>query len=347
MPTRANVVGNDEDLRRQRRVVGTSIALVIGGFGILVPKGGDARVDHDAFLRTIQRMRAGQGYYAAMRDVFLREGTRLGSARAYRTPTIFLLWQRIPASLLYVTFLVVVVGLTSALLVFCTRRPALVIPVTCYLLLAGRTPGGMHGVVESWMLVEEWTVPLIAGCLLACRHKRWWLAAVLAGVAAVSRELMFPLLLAGLLAAQVRGLPRKPWIVATVGSGGLFALHTFVAGKYVLAHGNEAALMGTGRFPASILGITAWCLPGHLAAGAVLWALAVVHACRVRAAVWPVAVVLGLPLVGVLVNRPYWGLLMIPFAILWAGEELADLVTKLRNAGSSARPCAEDPALTG
>ena len=72
-------------------------------------------------------MRHGQGYYQAFRAAYVTIGVRLGGPRSFRTPYLFLLLREVPPSLLYPTFLAVVVGGTCFFLMRCTSRPLLVI----------------------------------------------------------------------------------------------------------------------------------------------------------------------------------------------------------------------------
>ena len=303
---------------------------MIAGYGLIVPKGGDGRVDHVTFLHTLSEMRRGAGYYPAYRASFRDYGIRLGGPRSFRFPGLFLLWRWIPPPALYAAFLIIVVGGTAAILLFLTRRPLLILPVVAYLLLAGRTPGGAHGGVESWLLVEEWAAPLIAGCLLAWQRQRWWWAAGLAAAALLMREITLPLLAVGLVASIVVGHPRKPWLAAGFVGFGLFGLHSYLASTYTLPNGNEAALFGTGHPPSSVLGMTSWEVPGGVAVGFIVWALAAGRARHLGLIAWPAAGLLAIPLSGLLVDRPYWGLVVIPLAILWAAEELTDLLIRAR-----------------
>ncbi len=296
-------------------------------WGVLVPKPKLHRVDHQAALDTLARMRHGAGYYPAFRDTFLDLGVRLGGARSFRTPYPFLLWRWVPPGLLFPLFLAVVVLGTCAVLVFCTSRPFLVVPVALFLLVAGRSTGS--GGVEGWLLVELWTVPCFAVALLAWNRRRWWPAALALGLAAVIREIYLPFLLLGLVLAWRRRAALKPWVATVAGTAGLLALHTYLAGHFGVAHGNEAPLFGTAAPPVSVLRTMSWAVdwPAWVAIG--LWSAAVFHVWRTRP-IAPHVALLAIPLVGLVVDRGYWGIPMIALMVLWAGETACDAVDDLR-----------------
>jgi hypothetical protein len=288
----------------------------------LVPKGGHAHLDHLAFLETLRRMRSGQGYYTALRDTFAADwGVRLGGPRSYRLPYLFEVLRFVPEAWLLAVFALVVVIGTGVLLAAATDRPLAAVPVTAFLLVAARNPRLLDG-IESWMLVELWTVPLLALSYWGWRRDRPWVAALAAAAAALTRELAWPVLLLGLLLAGGRHGSRRPWAVAiAVGVAGT-ALHVVAAMGAGSSDGTEATLFGTGRPPGSVVAMLLWGWPPAL--GLVVWALAGVHLVRRRSPA-PAAALLALPLLGVLVDRPYWGILATPFALLWAGELVGDV----------------------
>ncbi|HSL58519.1 MAG TPA: hypothetical protein VK866_11805, partial [Acidimicrobiales bacterium] len=163
-----------------------------------------AHIDHLAFLRTHGYMRAGEGYYAAMRQAFLDIDTTIGHARGYRLPSPFWFWELFPPGALYGLFLVIVVLGSTVLLTRITARPLVIPWVTLFLLYAGRSTGFANEASwESWMLVELWVVPLILGSVVAWRQRRDGWSAALAAAATLCRETAAVLLIGGLLAALV------------------------------------------------------------------------------------------------------------------------------------------------
>jgi hypothetical protein len=289
-------------------------------YGVAVPPGGQAQIDHIGALATLDRMRHGQGYYPAFRDTYLHDiGVRLGGPRSFRTPFLFELWRWVPPSLLYATFLAVVVVGTSVLLGRASDHPGAALPVTLYLLVAGRTPGGTIGGTENWMLIELWVVPFLAVSYLGWRRDRPWLAALGAAGAALVRELAFPVLLVGLIVDRRH---RRQWAVATLVAAAGLALHVVLAGRVGSSHGTESDLFGTGAPPNTILAMLMFAFPATL--GVLVWMLGLGRLVRGRR-LPPVAAVVGLPLLGLLVDRPYWGLMATPLVLLWAGELVADV----------------------
>ena len=83
----------------------------------------------------------GENYYDAFRDAFGIERDPPSEARDFRPPLPFLVWRLVPFDSLYTSYLVLVVGATSLILLFaCVAIPIAVIPVTLFLLFAGRLP---------------------------------------------------------------------------------------------------------------------------------------------------------------------------------------------------------------
>lgn len=275
-------------------------------------------LDHLAFVDTLQRMRHGQGFYAAFRDGLQSVGIVAGRADAFRFPLFFEIVRWIPPSMLHVAFYAFVVVGTSLVVLRLSSEPLAAVTVAGYLLLAGQQPI-RGGSIADWMIVELWTVPLLAGALLAHRRRRWWLAAVLVGVAVLFRETNALLLLGGLLYAQRRDVPRKPWIVVASVCALAFAVHLHVATGYVRPHGTDAPLLGSGSFPSSVLHMLQYRdgLPALFALA--LWGVAWWRATRLGI-VELVGPLLAIPLFGVVVERPYWGFLVMPFVIMWSTE---------------------------
>ena len=113
-------------------------------------------VDHHGATETLRRMRAGQGFYDALRDTYwFDSGIRLGGPRSFRTPFLFEVLQLFPPRW-FLFVLVVVVG-SCVLLADASAHPYAALPVALFLLVAGRRFGA--GRMETWMFVELGRVP--------------------------------------------------------------------------------------------------------------------------------------------------------------------------------------------
>ena len=303
-------------------------------YGFAVPQRGTyGHFDHFAFQKTVELMDHGENYYDAYRDAFGIERDPPSQARDFRPPFAFMVWRLMPFDQLYTGYLVLVVGVTSLLLLFAARYPIAVVPVTFFLLIAGRIPGSPTS--EEWLLAELWTVPLIAGSYLAWKLRRWWWAAALAALAALTRELTVPVLLMGLVLAHRRKLPRLPWIACSAAAAVALVVHFVVAAQHTVATGQEATIVGSGKGLTSLLHMVDWVLPDPEVRGLIIWIIAIVYLVRHPDdwLLWPIMLV---PLAGFVANRPYWGLLFEPFMILFATEAIVEGF--VRRARAPARP---------
>ena len=95
-----------------------------------------------------------------------------------------------------------------------------------------------------------------------------------------------------------------------------------------MAHGHEIALLGTGG-PDRVASMMGVALRHPLVLGPLIWVLAVVRLATDRELRLLFLFYLTLPLTGLLVGRDYWGFMVVPFAILWAGEAVCAAVTRL------------------
>jgi hypothetical protein len=312
----------DDQLRTHRRVAAAAI-VVLGVVFLFSPPQEPHRYNNDQFIytHTVARMKRGESYYRAASDSYKAVGGSVETTRAFRPPTAFLLWRWIPTKLLWPSYVVIVAVATGLILLRVTTAPLVVPLVTIYLLALGR-------VSVEYLFAELWAVPLVAATLLEIDRKRWRLAAGFAVAATAVRELAGGLLAGGLLAAVLRKQPWRPWVVGLAVTGALYALHARLLQPYLHAHGTEARLLGTGSL-GTVLHMAGFQLPGGRAVGIVIWALAVVNV--VRTGRFPnLAFFVTLPLVGLIADRPYWGAIVVPFLILWAGEEVVTLAARAR-----------------
>jgi hypothetical protein len=306
-------------------------------YGLAV-KGQHAIHDDAAFRDVIHRMHGGEDYYHATVDAFLRRGTRVGSVRAFRLPTVFLLWRVLPTGWLYPGFIAVVVIGTSFLLLFVTTRPWIVPVVTLYLAHAGRILS-LRGrpQLDEWLLVELWTVPVIAAFLLAVKRERWWWAAGLGAAAFLVRELAGALLVGGALSALLYRRSLRPWLAAAAVAGVLYVGHAVLAADAALPHGTDAKLAGSGQFPRTVLEMMSWPIPGPKVIGLALWVLALVWLARKHELVL-YGPLMAIPAFGLIVDRSYWGLLVVPFTLFWSLELVAEEFARFRTRRHAVTP---------
>ena len=122
---------------------------------------------------------------------------------------------------------------------------------------------------------------------------------------------------------------RAGWLIGFVlliAAAALFALHSHLASPFLRSPGHEAPLLGSGSFPSTFVDLIGFNLVGRVVIGPALFALAVWH---LRERDWLVAFgpFLALGLVGLLVDRPYWGSMVVPFTLLFGGQQLVDLIS--------------------
>ena len=114
-------------------------------------------------------------------------------------------------------------------------------------------------------------------------------------------------------------------------------MHSHLAHPYLVAHGKgvELPLLGTGG-PGSVATMMGFALPLGVVVGPILWSAAVVHCWR-RAEVLALGL-LVVPLTGVLIARPYWGLVSLPAVVVFGTEGIADLVGVFRRRATAGQP---------
>jgi hypothetical protein len=331
-----------------RLLVAVAVIASTVAYAVWVPPAILTHIDHYVFVRALDRMRHGQSYYPAMRDALQSMHIVAGRADAFRFPLLFEVLRWIPGSMLHLCFYAFVVVGASLLVLRLSSEPIAALLVAVYLLVAGQSPA-VGGSIRDWMLVELWAVPVIAGALLAHRRRHWWLAALLVGVAVLIREINAPLLLGGVLYAHRRDLPRKPWMVVLGACGAAFAVHLAVAANYVRPHGTDAALFGSAS-PTSVFNMLTYRSSIPIALGLLLWGLAWRRVVKLGIVDFA-GPLLAIPLLGLVVDRPYWGFLMMPFVVMWSTEALAEVVrgrlgerTGTADAGSSRLAHTREPA---
>lgn len=311
----------------RKAAVAVTLALCVL-YAVLPPaRGAEHFVDQVINRETVDAMRAGSGYYPAMDKALRHHGGAVSSVRAFRLPELFLVWRLLPGPRAVWLLFVGLVAVTALLLLDVTSCPLIVPFVAWYMLNAARPHiGGVW--FDQDLIVELWVVPAAAVVLWGWRRARWVLAAAFAAIASLVRELAVGLVAGGLLAAHVLHRPRRPWLVAAgVVAAGL-AAHTAAASGHLVAHGHEIALLGTGG-PDRVATMMGVGLPHPLVLGPLIWILAVARLATDRELRLLFAFSVTLPLVGFLVGRDYWGFIVTPFLILWAGEAVTTAIVRV------------------
>jgi hypothetical protein len=271
-------------------------------------------LDHTAFLRALEAMHRGRGFYDAYVAGCQASGIRLDHVRGFRQPWLLLALRPLPLGWLRPTFAVVVVGIGGALTSALSRRAIAGPIVASYLATVG-----ILGRVDAWMLFELWAVPLLLASLLA-RQRRHPVLAVTLGVAACLVRETATLLLLGYCIDALLRRDRREALLALRAMGvavSAFVVHLVIAAGHTVPTGNEATLAGTGSPGAVLRMVSAFPLVsmGALdALGALLWVAALVV--LVRSRLRPALPLALLPVLGLLVDRPYWGILVVPIVVV-------------------------------
>lgn len=299
---------------RRAFAVAASLAVCVG-FGLT-----DARLapfaDPPLYALTAENMRDGQGYYAAMDRAFEELfHTDVSSPRAFRLPTVFLLWRVLPSERAIWVALAVAVALAALVLTRITTVPEGVPIIAWYVLVNAR---------NSFTSPEYWVLPFAALAIWLWRTGRDREAALAALAAASIREIVAGLLVGGLLAAIATRRRRWPWLAAIAALAGILALHASATQPYLDAAGGQAELLGTGSLEAMLfmLGVG---LGRPNVFGPLLLLFALNRLRREPALLAIVAGVLVIPFAGFAVSRPYWGYVTVPFTLLYGIEGFATL----------------------
>lgn len=280
-------------------------------------------VDEVVFHRTIVAMRAGDGYYPAMRDALTaKEGVGPSQIRSVRPPTLYLfLAQFPPGSWRYVVGPVYLATLLLAWRLARTLHPfggPIAVVLTAMWLLGAAPFLFLH--------TELWGVPLVLGGALLLRNERWAAAAVALGAAALLRELYVVPLLIGLVVAP----RRRAFVWALVAVALLGLLHAVLASGILSPGGTEPALGLIGHGSTYVLRAVSpsdrplgWILG---VAGTVLGIVGLRHRWAAdpgaRLLLASTAVLLPLTL---LVGRSYWGLAFGPALVCFVPAGIAAL----------------------
>jgi hypothetical protein len=261
-------------------------------------------IDQSTYTRTVDLMQHGKNYYVAM-DSALRSGNRglpSTSIHAFRLPTIFWFWQLThtfswPAAL--------AVLIASASLLGAMSWPLLGAAVLFWLVAMAHP---LHN--ATWALVEFWVLPLALLAVLAIRKGAWGWAVVAALGAALVREQAVLLLFGGALAAWAYRSHIWPWVVAT-----------FAWGVFIFWHGLQVTpLLSSAGYEPPLAHGSIWMMfamagPWIGVAAPILVGFSMWRN-RFRPEWWLVLpFVTVIPMLGLFMDRPYWGIPVLPLAL--------------------------------
>jgi hypothetical protein len=321
---------DDRDRRLRSFIVSIAVLLMCVGYASSVGPGDIAHFDHAAFEDTIRYQKAGEGYYQAFERAFADRGGTFSEIRGVRQPLTFLIWRLLPMDMLWPIYAVGVVGGVCWALQRVTRVELAVLPVAAYLLMSGRTPTERSA--EQWLLVELWALLPLAISLWCWRSGKHWPAAAAATAAVLMRETTALYLLLATVLAWRSSDPalRRPWVVAALAAALGYAVHAYLALGLLTDEGSEAELIGSADAPRTMWEMAAWMIPGPDLIGVVVVVVAVVHLVRDRRDLLPLLGLFALVATGILVSRPYWGFLFVPFGILLFAERVVEIMQRSR-----------------
>lgn len=328
--------------RRELEVVTTlAILVVCVGYVIAAPQPSGEMIDHRLFRFVLDGMRSGEGYYSAMTTaldgLYGPERAQVTqNIRAYRMPTIFWLLNLVPNDRWVWGLFVGFAGLAGIAASKLVSRPYLGVLVLGYLLSIGMLVE--NGVRSAQFLTTElWAVPVLLWSVAMAMRERWWAAALLALGAVVIRETTAPFLIVGVVLAVAGRLPRKPWLTAGLAGVAAYAAHAAAVVRWI-DRDIGVSVAQEQPSPLAILDIMGFALPISAVLGPMLWLLAVVHVWERTANRLLLIAPLLLSFAGVVVDREYWGILVVPFTLVWGVNRILDTLTNLRVRPAGASP---------
>lgn len=193
------------------------------------------------------RVAKGENYYSAARRVLAEAGNRVNekSALSYRMPTLFVIWAALPGTAL--VGLMLALATLAVISAFALSSQLVKPPLALVGAVAVAALYAQPASSVQIMSTEPWAAAHAVACVacsvisLGSERRRAWLiaAAALALGAALFRELMIFVPLAGLLTTLALPEPRArrdwmPWLGALVLWALLYALHVRATGMPLL-----------------------------------------------------------------------------------------------------------------
>jgi hypothetical protein len=205
----------------------------------------------------------------------------------------------------------------------------------------------LYNAWNKFTLVELWGVLLVVPAVMAWAKGKRGLSVCLAVAAALVRETTVLLLVGGLISAWRHRERKWPWVVALGVCAVAFALDSAAVSPYLAKHGTESPLIGTGRPPFSVFRWMGFGLPLGPLLGPMLWLVTVLALLgqlppkrkgEERDDPWPpiagiddlLLLYVAMPIFGVLVQRDYWGVLIVPFTLAIGASALQHRVVSRR-----------------
>lgn len=235
-------------------IVSASLACVIGSFLVTVPerppaKEGQGAPDLEAFKQVVARVRAGENYYEAYRDVLSGFGYQIGSVFNWRLPTYAWLLSRFPSSesIQWTLGLLALIGMMMAYAGERRELPPVPAAVTPFL-LAGVARWIFDG--EAYYAQDVWSAVLLLISVAAYGIERRGLA-VAAGLAALAfRELALPYCIIAMAIAfwKRRWLEGAAWLIGLVLFGVFLAWHASEVAQYMPAQTKPGSPLDWIRF---------------------------------------------------------------------------------------------------
>jgi hypothetical protein len=242
------------------------------------------------------------------------------SPRGFRSPWLFEFWGLLGGErLMWTAFLVgVAVAVIAARAL--VRHPAALIGLAVVMVGIG---------AGAYASVEIWAVPWVLAALAASVTRRDRGGGLAATVAILARELSLPVAVAGLFGSLRRGGRLWPWLAALGIAMGSFAIHAVWAAPYLATPGRDAPLLGSAD-AWSWFRLVGFGLPFGVVLGPLVTIAAAWQVTR-RRWWWELGPTLAFGLVGFVVERPYWGAMVVPIQVLLAGDLIADLIARRRS----------------
>jgi len=267
-------------------------------------------LDHHNYRVAIEGIREGQGYYPSYDIGFREVYGPIPAARDVRFPTLYMALSWTPEGSEHVAFAIMAVisGLVTAAL---AKAPPTGAVVTLYLLTLAVADNGS----AQFLYAELWLVPLVIGAVLALDRGHDLVALGLAALAFAVREQGI-LLLGGIathmwVSHRHRRFAAGALIAAVAG----YAIHVSAVRPFLDPENGVHTPLHLGWGPVDSFlrtlgfGLDMPWLGVLFLLGAVVWS----YRHRLMLAIGPF---LAMPLVTLWANRPYWGVMVVPLAIV-------------------------------